>query len=566
MVAVKARLGDILVEQGLLNADQLQWCLQEQKRSGRKLGQIIVDQGFVAGDDICMALSRQFRIPYINLKTFNIDPSAIRLLPEIRARRFRAMVLEDRGESLLVGLADPTDIYVYDELHRILGKRLELAVVSEAQLFEAINRLYRKTEEITDAARELGQEMGDAQVDFGFTDSAASLEDAPVVRLLQSIFDDAAQVQASDIHIEPQEASLQIRFRIDGVMNFQTEASPKIAPSLALRLKIMSNLDISEKRLPQDGRFAMKVGQQKIDVRLSTMPTQFGESIVMRLLNQSRGAMSLNSIGMPTDMLKRFRNVLTRPNGLVLVTGPTGSGKTTTLYGALSELNTPDRKLITIEDPVEYKLEGVNQVQVNERIDLDFARVLRAALRQDPDVVLVGEMRDAETAQIGMRAALTGHMVFSTLHTNDAASTPNRLLDMGVPGYVMASALKVVLAQRLVRRICDVCIEEHEPTPFERNWMQAALGDEAMHCRPMHGRGCTNCNGSGYRGRTGIYEMLEMTDELVDIANREDAAGFLRGAKHQMGNNTLQRHALELVSQGQTTIAEAISVSNQVNS
>ncbi|MFS0753190.1 GspE/PulE family protein [Noviherbaspirillum sp. 1P10PC] len=563
MAAAKARLGDILVEQGLLNADQLQWCLQEQKRSGRKLGQVIVDQGLVAADDICMALSRQFRIPYINLKTFNIDPSGVRVLPEIRARRFRAMVLEDRGDSLLLGLADPTDIYAYDELHRILGKRLELAVVSEALLFEAINRLYRKTGEITDAARELGQEVGDAQVDFGFTDSAASLEDAPVVRLLQSIFDDAAQVQASDIHIEPQEESLQIRFRIDGVMNFQTEASPRIAASLALRLKIMSNLDISEKRLPQDGRFAMKVGQQRIDVRLSTMPTQFGESIVMRLLNQSRGAISLDSIGMPPDMLKRFRSVLARPNGLVLVTGPTGSGKTTTLYGALAELNTPDRKLITIEDPVEYKLQGVNQVQVNDKIELDFARVLRASLRQDPDVVLVGEMRDQETAQIGMRAALTGHLVFSTLHTNDAVSTPNRLLDMGVPPYIMASALQLVLAQRLVRVICDVCDEPHALSLSEREWLKAELGNRVDEHSFRHGRGCSHCNSSGYRGRVGVYEMLEMTQSLADIASENNPQAFLREAERQMGGWTLRRHAVQLAVEGKTTVAEAMAVSNQ---
>ena len=563
MAAPKARLGDILVEQGLLSTDQLQFCLQEQKRSGRKLGQAFVDNGFVSEDDICLALSRQFQLPYINLKTFNIDPAALRLLPEIRARRFRALVLEDRVDSLLVGLADPTDLYVYDELHRILGRKLELAVVSETALFQAINRLYRKTEEITDAARELGQEVGDAQVDFGFTDNAASLEDAPVVRLLQTIFDDATQVQASDIHIEPQEQSLQIRFRIDGVMNFQTEASIRIAAALALRLKIMSNLDISEKRLPQDGRFAMKVGQQKIDVRLSTMPTQFGESIVMRLLNQSRGAIGLNSIGMPPDMLKRFRSVLARPNGLVLVTGPTGSGKTTTLYGALAELNTPDRKLITIEDPVEYKLPGVNQVQVNDKIDLDFARVLRASLRQDPDVVLVGEMRDQETAQIGMRAALTGHLVFSTLHTNDAVSTPNRLLDMGVPAYIMASALQLVLAQRLVRVICDVCEEPHALSLSEREWLKAELGSRVDEHSFRHGRGCSHCNSSGYRGRVGVYEMLEMTQSLADIASENNPQAFLREAERQMGGWTLRRHAVQLAVEGRTTVAEAMAVSNQ---
>jgi MSHA biogenesis protein MshE len=562
----KLRLGDILVQQKLLTPDQLQTCLAEQKRSGRKLGQTFVDTGFLSEEDICLALSRQFNIPYINLKTYHINPAAVRLLPEIRARRFRALVLDDRADALLIGVADPTDLYVYDELHRQFKKKLEFAVVAEPALFHEISRLYRKTEEISDAARELGQEMDDGQIDFGFTGSAAGLEDAPVVRLLQTIFDDAAQVQASDIHIEPQEDSLQIRFRIDGVMNFQTQSSIKIAPALALRLKIMSNLDISEKRLPQDGRFAVKVGQQKIDVRLSTMPTQFGESIVMRLLNQSKGALSLDAIGMPPDMLKKFRAILARPNGLVLVTGPTGSGKTTTLYGALGELNTPDRKLITIEDPVEYKLPGVNQVQVNEKIDLDFARVLRASLRQDPDVVLVGEMRDQETAQVGMRAALTGHLVFSTLHTNDAVSTPNRLLDMGVPAYIMASALQVVLAQRLVRVICDVCDEPHELTLSEREWLKAELGD-AIEDHPFkHGRGCSHCNGSGYRGRVGVYEMLEMTETLADIASQSDPNAFVRAAEKQMDGWTLRRYAVQLATHGKTTVSEAMAISNQASS
>jgi MSHA biogenesis protein MshE len=307
----------------------------------------------------------------------------------------------------------------------------------------------------------------------------------------------------------------------------------------------------------------MKVGQQKIDVRLSTMPTQFGESIVMRLLNQSKGALRLSAIGMPQDMLKKFRAILARPNGLVLVTGPTGSGKTTTLYGALGELNTPDRKLITIEDPVEYKLPGVNQVQVNEKIELDFARVLRASLRQDPDVVLVGEMRDQETAQIGMRAALTGHLVFSTLHTNDAVSTPNRLLDMGVPAYIMASALQVVLAQRLVRVICDVCQQPQELTLSEREWLKAELGDKVGQHQFRHGRGCSHCNDSGYRGRVGVYEMLEMTENLADIAAQGDPAAFIRAAEQQMDGWTLRRYAVQLAIQGKTTVAEAMAISNQ---
>lgn len=559
----KVRLGEILVKQNLLSEEQLQFCLTEHKRSGRRLGQVFIENGFVSEDDICHALARQLHIPFINLKTYNLNPSVAQQLGEMRARRFRAIVLEDRNNSYLVGMADPTDLFVYDELSRLLKKSIDLAVVGEEALFQTINRVYRKTSEITDAARELGQEIGDTHIDFGAGVVTTNIEDAPVVRLLQTIFEDANQVQASDIHIEPQEKSLHIRFRIDGVMHFQTEADIKIAAPLALRLKIMANLDISEKRLPQDGRFAVKVGQQQIDVRMSTMPTLYGESVVMRLLNQSKGSLELDEIGMPPEMLKKFRAALARPNGLILVTGPTGSGKTTTLYGALSEINTPERKLITVEDPVEYRLPGVNQVQINDKIELTFARVLRSALRQDPDVVLVGEMRDQETAQIGMRAAMTGHLVLSTLHTNDAVSTPVRLLDMDIPGYMMASALQIVLAQRLVRVICDVCAEPYVLAPTEREWLKAEFGDSVDEYQYMCGRGCTHCNGSGYKGRTGVYEMLEMTEELAEVANEQDTTAFVRAAEKQMDGWTLRRYAAHLVKHGRTTVAEAMLISNQ---
>jgi MSHA biogenesis protein MshE len=559
----KIRLGEILVQQNLLTEEQLKFCLGEHKRSGRRLGQVFVENGFVTEEGICHALARQLNIPYINLNSYNVSPGTTQQLGEIRARRYRALVLEDRGTSCLVGMADPTDLFIYDEITRLLKKNVDVAVVGEEALFQAISRVYRKTDEITNAARELGQEIGDSQVDLGAGASATGIEDAPVVRLLHSIFEDAHQVHASDIHIEPQESSLHIRFRIDGVMHFQTEADIKIAPALALRLKIMADLDISEKRLPQDGRFDVKIGQQQIDVRISTMPTLFGESVVMRLLNQSKGMLSLDAIGMPMAMLKRFREILARPNGLILVTGPTGSGKTTTLYGALAEINTPAKKLVTVEDPVEYRLGGVNQVQINEKIDLTFGRVLRSALRQDPDVVLVGEMRDHETAQIGMRAAMTGHLVFSTLHTNAAISTPIRLLDMGVPSYMLGSALQVVLAQRLVRKICKVCTESYAPSPAERQWLKAELGDAVDTHRFYHGRGCTYCNGSGYKGRTGVYEMLEMTDELADAANQPDPGVFLKAAERQMDGWTLRRYAVQLALDGKSTVSEAMLISNQ---
>jgi len=561
----KVRLGEILVQQKLLSDEQLQFSLGEQKRTGRKLGRVFVENGFVTEEQISGALASQLNIPYINLKFYNVNSDTVRLLPETQARRFRAIALEDRRDALLVGMADPTDLFAYDEISRTVKRPIELAVVNESELLQSIDRIYRRTEEITDFARELEQDLGDSYVDFGSMGKAAGQEEAPVVKLLQSVFDDAVQVRASDIHIEPQEGRLQIRFRIDGVLHLQTEADIKIAPSLALRLKLMSGLDISEKRLPQDGRFAIKVKQQSIDVRISTMPTQHGESVVMRLLNQSGGTLKLDSIGMSAGMLEKFRAIIQRPNGLVLVTGHTGSGKTTTLYGALAELNTLERKLITVEDPVEYRLPGINQVQVNDKIELTFARVLRSALRQDPDIVLVGEIRDRETAHIALSAAMTGHLVLSTLHTNDAVNTPIRLLDMGVPRFMVASSVQAVLAQRLVRLICESCAEIYEPKPTEREWLKAELKDAVDGRRYLHGRGCSHCNGMGYLGRTGVYEMLVMTEAVADAANHADPAHFLKVANAEMAGHTLRRHAVALVVAGKTTIAEAMRISNQLN-
>ena len=457
----KVRLGEILVEQKLLTQEQLKLALDEQKRSGRKLGRVFIEQGYVTEEEISEALAKQLQIPYINLKYFNIKPGVTQKLPETQARRFRAILLEDNAKAMKVGMADPTDLNAYDEIARILKREIEIAVVTESQLLATVDRVYRRTGEITGLAQELQAELGDAVVDFGALAVTPGLEEAPVVKLLQSVFEDATQVRASDIHIEPQERQLIIRFRIDGMLHLQTEADSKIASALVLRLKLMSGLDISEKRLPQDGRFNVKVRNSMVDVRISSMPTQYGESVVMRLLNQASGILTLDKLGMPPKILERVHAVLRRPSGMMLVTGPTGSGKTTTLYAALSELDTPERKIITVEDPVEYRLPGINQVQVHEKIELTFARVLRSALRQDPDVILVGEMRDRETVETGLRAAMTGHMVLSTLHTNDAVTTPVRLLDMGAPRYMVALSLQMVLAQRLVRLICESCAEAH---------------------------------------------------------------------------------------------------------
>nr|WP_314635725.1 GspE/PulE family protein [uncultured Janthinobacterium sp.] len=559
----KVRLGEILVQQKLLTEEQLGQALTEQKRSGRKLGRVFVEHGFVTEEQISGALARQLDIPYINLKFFNINPELVRLLPETQARRFRALVLEDRREGLLVGMSDPTDLFAYDEISRLVKRQIELAVVNETEVLAAIDRIYRRTEDISTLTRELEQDLGDVSVDFGALAVNPGLEEAPIVKLLQSVFEDATQVRASDIHIEPQEGRLQIRFRIDGVLHLQTEADSKIASSLALRLKLMSDLDISEKRLPQDGRFAIRVKNQRIDVRISTMPTQYGESVVMRLLNQGGTTLRLDAIGMPPALVAQFRAIVSRPNGLVLVTGPTGSGKTTTLYCALAELNSVEKKLITVEDPVEYRLPGINQVQVNDKIELNFARVLRSALRQDPDIVLVGEMRDQETAQIGLRAAMTGHLVLSTLHTNDAISTPLRLMDMGVPRYMVGSSLQAVLAQRLVRVICESCSTPYAPTPNEYEWLRLELGELVERNQYFHGKGCSHCNGMGYRGRTGVYELLEITRAVADAANHADPSHFMKVATAQMAGETLRRHAVQLVVAGRTTVMEAMRISNQ---
>ncbi|HUF22014.1 MAG TPA: GspE/PulE family protein [Burkholderiales bacterium] len=560
----KIRLGEILLQQALLTDEQLKSALEEQKRSGRKLGRIFIDSGYLTEEQIGSALARQLQVPFINLKQFNIKPEVATRLPETLARRFRAIVLEDGASYYRVGMADPTDLFAYDEITRILKREIQLAVVSESLLLQTIDRVYRRTEEITGLAQELGEELGEAIVDLGGLGVTPGLEDAPVVKLLQSVFEDAIGVRASDIHIEPQEKKLQIRFRIDGVLHIQTEADSKIAPALVLRLKLMSGLDISEKRLPQDGRFNVKVRNVQVDVRISSMPTQHGESVVMRLLNQDTGLLKLDRIGMPPRMLERLRQVIHRPSGMVLVTGPTGSGKTTTLYAALEELNRPERKIITVEDPVEYRLPGINQVQVHDKIDLTFARILRTALRQDPDVILVGEMRDQGTVETGLRAAITGHMVLSTLHTNDAIGTPIRLLDMGAPRYMVAMSLQLVIAQRLVRLVCDSCAEPYQPTPQEQAWLDDNAGERLASASLRKGRGCTQCNATGYQGRTGVYEMLEMTRPVIEAASHADPATFMEVARKQLAGAMLQDHATQIALEGRTTVEEAMRVTTQL--
>ena len=560
----KIRIGDLLVQHKVISEQQLSTALAHQKKSGRKLGRVLIENGYITEEQLLEFLSRQLQVPFIDLKHYKFDPDTVRLIPETFARRFRAIALKEGRDSLMVGMADPTDIFGYDELSRLLKRNIELAVVRESELLSTIDMVYRRTEEISNLAEALGEEVGQSDFDLNQLAQSGGAGDAPVVKLLQTVFEDAVQIGASDIHIEPDETVLRIRQRVDGVLHEQVMKEKHIASALVSRLKLMGGLNISERRAPQDGRFNIRVRDHNIDVRLSTMPIQFGESVVMRLLDQSGGLLDLEQLGMPPEILERFRRNIHRPYGLVLVTGPTGSGKTTTLYAALSELNDPAKKIITVEDPVEYRLGRINQVLVRPNIGLTFANVLRAALRQDPDVVLVGEIRDRDTVDIGLRAAMTGHLVLSTLHTNDAISTANRLIDMGAEGYLVATSLSAVLAQRLVRRICESCAESYQPDVNEMAWLYNALGQHAETATFQRGAGCPHCNNTGYRGRIGVFELLELNEPMADALRREDSAGFPQAARRGKGFRPFALHALDYAMAGVTTVEEVLRVAGSL--
>ncbi len=564
MVRKKVRIGELLVENHVISEAQLSAALAEQKRSGLKLGRQLIEAGYVDEDRFLDFLSQQLDIPCVDLVRYETRPGVVERLPETYARRFRAIVLDVKDDVATVGMADPTNIFAIDEIERILKITVEPAVVRESELLGALDRSYRRTSEIHSLAEELHEEL-DSSSDFDLSQIEAETEesDAAVVRLLKSIFEDAVQTGTSDIHIEPDESCLRIRQRIDGVLHEQMMKETRIASALVLRLKLMSGLNISERRLPQDGRFNIRVKNRSIDVRVSTLPVQWGESVVMRLLDQSENSLGLDHIGMPGRILRRFRHHIHQPHGLILVTGPTGSGKTTTLYGALAELNEPGKKIISAEDPVEYRLPRIQQVQVNAKIGLDFAGVLRSALRQDPDVVMIGEMRDQETAEIALRSAMTGHLVFSTLHTNSAAASAARLLDMGAEGFLVATALGAVLAQRLIRKLCEGCAEPRKLTSQEKMWLRANAGESAEFLEFLKGSGCPRCNGTGYKGRTGVYELLEIDEAMADALRRSDTADYIEAASQTAGFRPLSICALEYASRGVTSLDEVLRIAGE---
>ncbi|EKO3914451.1 type II/IV secretion system protein, partial [Vibrio metschnikovii] len=514
-IKLRKRLGDLLVEEGIITEQQVQQALAAQKQTGSKLGATLIELGFVTEQQMLSFLSQQLFIPLIDLNRAHVDIDAVQILPEVHARRLRALVMSRQGNLLRVVMSDPADLFAQESLlNQLSDYQFEFAIAPEKQLVEAFDRYYRRTKEIASFAERLQAEHQENDA-FDYAISGEETEDVTVVKLINSLFEDAIQVGASDIHIEPDANILRIRQRIDGVLHETLLNEVNIASALVLRLKLMANLDISEKRLPQDGRFNIRAKGQSVDIRLSTMPVQYGESVVMRLLNQTSGVRKLEESGLPEDLLLRLRKQLKRSYGMILVTGPTGSGKTTTLYGALSELNEAGKKILTAEDPVEYRIPRLNQVQVNPKIGLDFSTLLRTFLRQDPDIILVGEMRDQETVEIGLRASLTGHLVLSTLHTNDAIDSALRLIDMGAPGYLVASAVRAVVAQRLIRKVCPDCKTEETLDDARQQWLNVRFPNQ-VSATFMRGRGCQNCNLTGYRGRIGVFEMLELEAHMMD--------------------------------------------------
>jgi type IV pilus assembly protein PilB len=560
MVRKKVEFSEILVRQGVVSPDQITEARQMAKESGTKLPDALVRLGYATGEDVTRAIAEEHTLPYVNLADVNIPPAVIELVPESVARENAVLPLAEGDGRLTVILSDPWDIDTVDKLRFILNRQIELALAPREAILEAINRYYGGN--IAESADTMLQEFTDTAIDFTETvddspkgDESVDEASAPIVKLVQLIISEAVQARASDIHIEPFETRIRVRYRIDGMLIERDSPPRRLLGALLSRIKILAKLDIAERRRTQDGRIKVTVGEKELDLRVSIIPSSHGQSVVMRILDKDNIRVGLKQLGFGEDDFLKFRNLISRPNGIILVTGPTGSGKTTSLYAALNALNTPDRKIITAEDPVEYYLPGVNQVEIRHDIGLDFARVIRAMLRQAPNVILVGEMRDLETANMGIQASLTGHLVFSTLHTNDAPSAITRLIDMGVPAYLVASSVVAIMAQRLVRVVCQKCKQPY--TPSEAT-LQAAGVTPEMKARAnfSRGRGCGNCQGAGYRGRLGIYELMLMSSKVRELTFNEAPTEQVRRAAQSEGMRTLYWDGVEKAIKGLTTLEE----------
>jgi len=567
---MSSRLGDILVKDSLISADQLKQALDYQKKNGGRLGTCLVKMGLVSDDDITAVLSRQYGVPSINLKFYEVDPTVIKLVPQETAIRYQIVPLSRVGSTLTIAMTDPTNVFAMDDIKFMTGFNVEPVVASETAISEAIHKFYGEVDSVEELdkvmkdltgseadALELASE--EAEMDLASLEKAA--EEAPIIKLCNLILTDAVKRGASDIHVEPYEKEYRVRFRIDGVLQNVMAPPLKLKDAMTSRIKIMSKLDISEKRLPQDGRIMIKYlkdGKKKeLDFRVSTAPTLFGEKIVLRLLDKENLRLDMTKLGFEPESLKKFEHNILKPYGMVLVTGPTGSGKTNTLYSSVARLNTPETNIMTAEDPVEFQLPGINQVQMKEQIGLNFASALRAFLRQDPNIILVGEIRDFETAEIAVKASLTGHLVLSTLHTNDAPSTISRLMNMGIEPFLVATSVNLICAQRLVRRICVQCKEPLQLLPqalIDAGYTQ----EEATKTTVQHGKGCPTCNNTGYKGRVGLYEVMEINDEVRELILVGASALELRKKAIEAGMITLRRSGLLKVAAGLTTLEEVL--------
>ncbi|MFZ9089604.1 MAG: GspE/PulE family protein [Planctomycetaceae bacterium] len=555
------KLGQILIDLGYINDDQLWDILEEQKQSpGQPIGQVAVRMGLISQAQVTEALAEQWGMPVVSLEETNIPAAVLEVVPQTMAELYKIMPISMKDGTLTVAMADPQNVGVLDDLRNFLGHEIRGAVSSQADVEAAIARYYADREEsIEDVIDQLSDDEDDEKQIKGYDlASEEEMSDSqPIKKLLNMVMLLAIRDQASDIHFEPFEDEFKIRVKADGVLYEMVPPPRHLANAIVSRIKVMSNLDIAERRLPQDGRIELNVGGNSVDLRVSVLPTLFGEAVVMRVLDRTVVALDLNKIGMDAVLLRQFREMLHRPNGIVLVTGPTGSGKTTTLYSALNELNSTETKIITSEDPIEYDIDGIIQVPVNPDVDVTFAAVLRAILRHDPDQILVGEIRDYETGEIAVQSALTGHLVFSTLHTNDAPSAITRLRDMGVPAFLITATVEGILAQRLVRRICTECRTEFTPSDDLLMELQLPL-ETARKYKFYYGKGCARCNNSGYKGRIGLYELMTITDEIRDAVAAEASSDELRDIARQQGMTTLREAGLKLIFDGLTTIDEVV--------
>jgi len=567
---MSSRLGEILIKESLITSDQLRQAIEHQKANGGRLGTCLMKLGFISDDEITGVLSRQYGVPSINLKFYEVDASVIKLIPQDTAVRYQIVPLSRVGSTLTIAMTDPTNVFAMDDIKFMTGFNVEPVVASETAIAEAISKFYGEVEsgeELDKVMKDLSAEdaadleLATEEQETNLADLERAAEEAPIIKLVNLIMTDAVKRGASDIHVEPYEKEVRVRLRIDGILQAVMAPPMKLRDAILSRIKIMAKLDISEKRLPQDGRIMIKYRKdgriKDLDFRVSTIPTLYGEKIVMRLLDKENLRLDMTKLGFEQESLTKYEHAILRPYGMVLVTGPTGSGKTNTLYSSIARLNTAETNIMTAEDPVEFQLAGINQVQMKDQIGLNFAAALRAFLRQDPNIILVGEIRDFETAEIAVKAALTGHLVLSTLHTNDAPSTISRLMNMGIEPFLVATSVNLICAQRLVRKICGNCKEPLDVPP--QAMLDAGFSqEEAAATKISIGKGCGTCNKTGYKGRVGLYEVMEINDELRELILVGASALELKKKAIDQGMLTLRRSGLTKAAAGLTTLEEVI--------